>query len=631
MDMGAELGAQLPVQAAPQTVHDVKIKRTVSTGRLRLETMPTEELLIPRDATAIDEEIEGIGRERNVTRSQLVKEGYKRSIVDELPTWASDSEDTSNYARDRLKSTDGDMNRDKSMEKVRIFEWYPLVDWDNDGVAERRRVVIGDLTKDKQGGKVSRKILLNEEWGGDLPFTDIVPNPVAHRRRGRSAYDDTQDIQRVKTALIRGLLNNTYQVNNPMQIANESAISNPEALNNRELGATIWTRGDPNASVSAIVVPPVFDKLLPVLEYADLIKTGRTGVGRQTMGLDPDALQNQTAEAVRDGRAASETQVEFYARNIAEIGLKRLFKCILRIVISNQDKPKTIRLRNEWVDMDPRPWNSQMDCTVNVGLGAGSKDRDMVMLQAIAGKQEAIILNLGPENPLVGFEEYRATLAEMVDTGGLRTADKYFKDVKPETIQMWQQQQAQKPNPEMQKLQMEAQIKQQELQMKSQTDEKTLQLKAQIEQVQAQADIVTNERKTSADIALKEKEFELKRELALLEAQLKMQQHEASLQVEGQKMQMQAQSAEQDMHHKKQSHNMTMREKAMAAKKDDAGNETEEVIPAEEARHAEVMKSVSEGLNRLADLLEKSEASAHEHRSKAWQEVQAMRQRRGLN
>jgi hypothetical protein len=380
-----------------------------------------------------------------------------------------------------------------------------------------------------------------------------------------------------------------------------------------------------------IVAQPMFDKILPVMDYMDLVKQGRTGVGRQTMGLDPDALQNQTAEAVRDGRAASETQVEFYARNIAEIGLKRLFKCILRIVISNQDKPKTIRLRNEWVDMDPRPWNSQMDCTVNVGLGAGSKDRDMVMLQAIAGKQEAIILNLGPDNPLVGFEEYRATLAEMVDTGGLRTADKYFKDVKPETIQMWQQQQAQKPNPEMQKMQMQAQMEQQKLQQEGQMKERELTIKARLEEIQAQADIATTDRKTDADIAMKREEFALKKELALLEAQLKMREHEASMQVEQQRTALQMHSSEQDMHMKKQSHNMTMREKMLTAKKDDAGNETEEVIPAEEARHAEVMKSVSEGLNRLADLLERSEASAHEHRSKAWQEVQAMRQRRGLN
>jgi hypothetical protein len=35
--------------------------------------------------------------------------------------------------------------------------------------------------------------------------------------------------------------------------------------------------------------------------------------------------------------------------------------------------------------MDPRSWNANMDATINIGLGTGSRDRDMAMLNQIHG------------------------------------------------------------------------------------------------------------------------------------------------------------------------------------------------------------------------------------------------------
>jgi hypothetical protein len=300
------------------------------------------------------------------------------------------------------------------------------------------------------------------------------------------------------------------------------------------LGGNVFVRQQ--GSITPIETPFVAQQAFPVIEYMDLIKQGRTGVGRQTMGLDPDALQNQTAEAVRDGRAASETQVEFYARNLAEMGLQRLFSCILKLVIKHQDRPKTIRLRDKWVDMDPRPWNAEMDCTINVGLGAGSRDRDMVMLQQIAGKQEMILQLLGPDNPLCDIALYRNTLAQMIDVGGLKSAEKYFKEVTPEAIQQMMQAQAQQPDPKMLELQAKMQMEAQKLQMTSQIETQRLQQQAEIEKTQAQADIVTQQQKTQSEIALAEHRFSLERELKLLDAQIRMREHSANVAAQGMKM-----------------------------------------------------------------------------------------------
>jgi hypothetical protein len=190
-----------------------------------------------------------------------------------------------------------------------------------------------------------------------------------------------------------------------------------------------------------------------------------------------------------------------------------------------------IRLKGEPVPMDPRSWDADFDVSVNVGLGAGSKDNDMALLQQIALKQEQILLNMGPANPLVTLDQYRNTLAKMVEVGGVRSPELYFQEVEPEAVQAYMEQMANKPDPKIQELQMKAQMDERKTQIDAEFKTQELQLKAQMEQVQAQADIATQQRKTEAEIALAERKFELERELKLIEMQIRRETAQVDLQM----------------------------------------------------------------------------------------------------
>jgi hypothetical protein len=76
--------------------------------------------------------------------------------------------------------------------------------------------------------------------------------------------------------------------------------------------------------------------------------------------------------------------------------LQRVFKCILKLVVKHQDRPRMIKLRDEWVEMDPRGWNANMAVVINTGLGTGSRDRDMQVMQGMAMKLEQFIQLAGP-------------------------------------------------------------------------------------------------------------------------------------------------------------------------------------------------------------------------------------------
>lgn len=522
-----EEAAMLSPDAPAPTTHDVKIKRLASKGRIVVEALPPEDFLIERAATALDEKVRFVAHISTPTRSDLIKQGYERDIVEALPTHYVETEEDADDARDHLNQRTGTDDADKSVEKVKIYECYVLVDTDGDGIAERRMVVMGD----KGGRRGERKILKNEEWGDDLPFTDLVPDPVAHRWRGRSLFDKLHDIQRIKTVLSRQTLDNLYRVNNPQRVALEGAVENMDALVNNEIGEVI--RVNRPDAIQDLTVPFVAEKTFGALAYFDEVIAKRTGVSASSMGLDPETLQNQTAQAVAQQQSSSQSMVELYARNIAEVGLRRLFRCLLRLLVKHQDKTRAIRLRDEWVEMDPQAWNADMDATVNVGLGAGSRDRDMAMLRFVMEIQEKIFMAMGPSNPLVGLSEIRNAFAKAIEAAGMRAPEQFVREFGKDEEQQMMQAKAQQPPPPDPKM-LEMQAKQQLEQQKAQAD-------VQMQQQRGQVDVQLAMQKQEADAALAmrklDMEFQGRQQQMQAEAQLRREQMVAEIQLKREQMQ----------------------------------------------------------------------------------------------
>jgi hypothetical protein len=615
--------------AAPPMLHDCKIKRVCTYGRLRLEVLPPEQFLIDRDARVLDEEnVKFAAHHYKKTRSQLIEEGYDRDVVEDLPAHTSleEGEDAVRLGRMNIYNS-----ADKSTDLIEIYECYVKADMNGDGVAEWVMAVMA-------GASGTRSLLTVEEWGDDLPFSDIVPDPQPHKWVGRSIFDEVEDIQRVKTVLQRGILDNLYWVNNPQRLVFRNAIENMDEVINPTFGGSVYAN-QMGEVITPLAVPFVADKVFPALEAMDAVIEKRTGITRQTAALDLDALQNQTATATNAMQSAAHTKIEEYARNIAECGgFKRIFKCVLKLIIKHQDKPRTIKLRGDWVEMDPRAWNANMDVTINTGLGSGSRDKDLQMLQGIAQKQELTLSAMGPGNPLLGPDKLFLTYRKMAEAAGVKSPEQFFPEIGEEELQKVRS----APDPRKQEMQAKfelekskamaaAQLEQQKLAMqnqhaaqewqakqaaenaKAQRDAQAQQMQldrqAMIEERQAQADIEVERQKAqvTAELereramhaqALAEKEFqhnaqlawakhEADKELKLLDIQMKerlaQQQHEMSMlsgerqfawsaQQEERGHQMQKEAAERDfaqnMHKDERAHEMS--QEALAAKMDGA-------------------------------------------------------------
>ena len=487
----------LPPEPQLQTVHSVKVRRTKKYGCLKIAAVPPEEFLINIQARDVPD-ARFVGHRMTKTRSELIEAGYDEDLVNELP--ATSFANFGNLPQTRIDSAlpyQTPIGLDKSMEEVEVIEVYMKMDADGDGVAEMMKIVMG--------GPTTKVVLDHEMWEDETPFTDFVAERVPHRWQGRSTFDDTEDIQQIKSTLLRQFLDNLYHANIPDRAVDITRVTNPDALLDRKIGNNIHTEGPPSGVIMDMAVPFAAKEALTGLEYMDQIIERRTGVSRATMALDLEALQNQSATAVNAAQSAAYSKIELIARNFAEIGFKRFFQCILKLIVAHQDGPRRLKIKKNWVTMDPASWNANMKFDVNVGLGSGSRDRDAAILMQIAAKQEQINLQMGPDNPICGIDKYSNTLRALVQMAlPSSEPDKFFNEIEPEAVAAWMQQKAQsgaeqdpKAKAEMQKVEVKKQEAQANIQLKQQTAAADMQTKQQTSQM----DMAAKAQKNQADLA----------------------------------------------------------------------------------------------------------------------------------
>lgn len=485
-----------PQGPQPVTLYNVKIRRVSEYGCTKLAAVPLEEFLIHPDAISIDDS-PITGMKTRLRRSDLVEMGYDREKVDSFPASGSDIEEEEEEFTRRRDAFDENDSIGKALQEVDYYELYVKIDADDDGIAELRRMVFA-------GGLAEVNLLEDEEWD-EVPFADLIVERRPHQREGNSVTDDMAEIQRVKTVLMRQTLDNLYWQNNQQPIVQEGVIQNPESVLNPKFGQPIRVAQgiDVRGAVGYNTVPFVAEQSFGMLAYMDQEATDRTGISDASSGMAPDALQNMTAKASSMIEAAGIGQTELMVRTFSQ-GLKRVFQGLLRLVIKHQDKPRMVRLRNQWVTFDPRQWNAEMDCTVNTGLGAGTRERDMMMMQVVGAQQEKLLAAYGPvNNPYVSAENIWNSVSRGVEAAGLRTPDLYFTKPTTEQIDQLQKAQANKPDPDMEKVKIKAQADTQKAQLDAQLQREKMQQEAQLETQRINQEMALKRYQIEQEIQLK--------------------------------------------------------------------------------------------------------------------------------
>ena len=451
-------GEMLP----PPMMHDVRVEYTRPDGRVKLEAVPPEELLISREAKSIAES-DYVAHRRIVTVSELVAMGYDYDEVAGMSSAYDDmNTNVERYTRNPALTNEMNERNDPAMRKVLYVENYIRVDYDGDGIAELRKIcTAGDGNK-----------ILNNEPIDMAPFATFCPDPEPHDFFGISVADTVMDIQRIKSVIMRNTLDSLAMSIHPRVAVTEGMVNLDDVMNT-EVGSIIRQRQA--GQVQPLSMPFVGREAFPVLQYMDQVKEARTGISKASQGLDANVLQSTTASAVAATVSAAQQHIELIARVFAETGMKDLFKIVLHLITTHQDAPRMVRLRNEFVPIDPRVWNSSMDVSINVALGRGTDAERMMMLRQIGEMQKDAMKTMGPQNPLTDITKLSNTLKAMTELAGFKDTSQFWsnpaeftpppKQDKPDVNEMLIQVQIQQIQADIQKKAAQLQLDREKMQM----------------------------------------------------------------------------------------------------------------------------------------------------------------------
>jgi hypothetical protein len=465
-----------------ETYHDVVIKRTSYNGKIKVENVPPDEFLISREAKGIQDARFVCHRVKKTVSELRVMYPDDDFEVGELG--AGYNEEVYNAERMARYEFDDSFawgsgqneNGEEALREYWLHESFIRTDYNDDGIAELRKVcTIGDY------------VFSNEEID-KVPLISITPLKIPHKFFGLSVADLVMDLQLIKSTLMRNLMDNAYNQNFGRYAVLEGQANLDDLLTQRP-GGVVRVKS-PNA-VMPLATPPLQPESFQMLGYLDEVRESRTGVNKNTQGINADALTSHTtATAVNAVMTNAQSRVELIARQFAETGVKELMYCIYELLVKNQDKERMVMLRNEWIPIRPDMWDDKMDCTVSVALGNGSKDQQMSHLsQMMQFASQAMQGGL----PIVTPENMYNLGAALIKAMGYQNVDDFLTKPPPP--------QPQQPSQEEQLAQMEMQVKQKELEIKA----ADVQVKMQKIQMDAKKDAVDAQLK-AAELALEEKQ-----------------------------------------------------------------------------------------------------------------------------
>lgn len=471
-----------PATVMQPMLHDVKLKVTEKNTEIVIENVAPENMMVSVEVSGPNLQDARFVQHREVMQLADIAETFNKPL-EYIKSIMSDLRDTFEEESNARDIYDEEYDRAIESNEALVKDTYIKLD------GERHRVVVLGNT------------ILYKEKCEYVPFACITPMIMPHRHIGRSYADLTMDIQLIKSTLIRGQLDNMYLANNG-RYAISDRVNLDDMLTSRP-GGIVRVEGDPGSGIMPLSHPPLPASSFGMVEYMDSMKEKRTGITAYNQGLDSNSL-NKTATGVSQIMNASQQRIELVARTFAETGVKELFKLVHRLVRTTLTKPDIVRIRNKWVEVDPREWEDRKDLSISVGLGAGNKDQQLMHLTTILQMQKEAI-QIGITSP----EKIYNALAKLTQNAGFKNPEEFW--VNPANTP---QQEGQQDKPSEAEIAVQGQL---------QIEREKAQAQLQQEQVRSQNDVIIEREKIAAQAELERFKAQLKAETDLAIAQIKAQ------------------------------------------------------------------------------------------------------------
>ena len=476
---------QVPDQMGMPVIN-ASLNYTEKKTQVFVKSVHPRDFLIAKGYDSMDlEQVHFCAEISHPRRFELIEDGFDEDIVNELTAVTSDTDDNSSLSSVVQSVDDQYYSSQKATDAVITHDCYIRVDYDLDGIAELRRVILG-----------SKKYVLYNEPVKCIPFAVGSPFPVPDKFRGQSFFDKLKGIQESKTAVQRQYWDNLNANNNRRMGVNVKGIQTPDTLLESKPGWIIHCKTNPAEVLMPIPVDDIGPSCIQALDYLDRQRSEKVGAALD-MQTQQMQVNNETAHGAERMISAKEEMSAFILANLCNSMVRKTYLLVHKR-LRELEIDVEYSVAGQWTKANTGEWLARDRVSIDVGMSKGERSAKTATLQGVYEMQQAI-LAAGKEGILTDDSKVYNTLADIIRFSGLNHADRYWSSPLTQPSQQRIQQ-----NGQMQEEVKQAERAMQQAQMQLQTS------LAQAEMLKAQNGTMSNRiKELEAMVDAKDKSEEL--------------------------------------------------------------------------------------------------------------------------
>lgn len=430
---------QLPILVEPQPIEGgVSVsrrlvsynaeKRTarveITEKRSKLKCMPVSNDRFFYTPGWDEETLEGVplcGEVHYLTRNDLVRMGMEWDKVKALPAVTRNSgvESTTSY---RVPAQQA-VPIVQAMDICRVYEAYAWLCFENDeGRAYLYHVWLSPTSIDDW--------LLDPEPVSRIPYSCGSAFPLANRHEGEALADKMAAIEDGKTVLFRQWVDNVRNCSYG-RAAVVTGQANMDDVLRPKAGGVIRVRSQ--GAVQPIPVIDVGGSIAAAIDRLDQMRSERGGAALDMQGAEMQ-IASDSAHGTERVYAARELLVSYMVRNLAESLVRGLFLKAHAELRDGDGGPITIKVAEQYTQVDPTSWPARNHCNVDSGYSMGER---MQILGVLGGMIDKYVMGMqAKEGEMFTLPGLYKLVIDYMRIGLVDNPEAYFIDpASPQAVQ----------------------------------------------------------------------------------------------------------------------------------------------------------------------------------------------------